>query len=132
MKSISLFALALLLSAGLSAQSVQPSAKVAEAISAGVLEVNATPKGLAYLNFMADNLCIIQDSHEKAANLPVLDIPVSSDVTTASFNPLMYNIQPHATENQYYLIADGTKTLFVYSQQRLEVLYSRHTANTSK
>jgi hypothetical protein len=86
------------------------------------------------LNFMADHLCIIQDATDKNANHPTLNLTSSdgsslpADVTTESFNPLLYGIEPQLN-NQYYSIANGTKTLFVYSTERFEVLYERFLVN---
>jgi hypothetical protein len=83
---------------------------------------------------MADNLCIIQDANEKSANHASLDLvapdgtTVPADVTTTSFNPLLYGIEPQEN-NQYYSIANGTKTLFVYSKERFEVLFNRFMVN---
>lgn len=83
---------------------------------------------------MADHLCIIQDATDKNANHPTLNLTSSdgsslpSDVTTESFNPLLYGIEPQLN-NQYYSIANGTKTLFVYSTERFEVLYERFLVN---
>lgn len=107
--------------------------KVLEAYSDQKLAALETSE-ITKLNFMADHLCIIQDANEKSANLPVLNL-VATDgltlpatVTTESFNPLLYGIEPQEN-NQYYSIANGTKTLFVYSIERFEVLFNRFMVN---
>lgn len=133
MKSISLLSLGLLLVLSSFGQSATPGTKLSAAYTPAQLSAMESTE-VARLNFMADNLCVIQDANEKTANLPVLNLvaadgtAVPADVTTATFNPLLYGIEPQEN-NQYYSIANGTKTLFVYSTARFEVLYNRYKTN---
>jgi len=127
--------LALCLGLGLTSfgQNVVPNAKVAGTYSLEELQSKSDAE-IAKLNFLANHLCIIQDANEKTAPLSELNLvnpdgtSLSEDVTTETFNPLLYGIEPQE-QNQYFSIANGTKSLFVYSSARIDVLFARQQTN---
>jgi hypothetical protein len=133
MKPISLLSFCLLLVLNSFGQNNSLGTKLSQAFTTEQLSA-MEPEQIAKLNFMADHLCIIQESNAKSSNLPTLDLvapdgtTIDSNVTTETFNPLLFGIEPQ-NDNQYYSIANGTKTLFVYSTARFEVLYNRFVAN---
>jgi hypothetical protein len=133
MKPISLLSFCLLLVLNSFGQGTTPGAKLTAAYSTQQLSAMESAE-IEKMNFVADHLCIIQDANEKTASLPVLNLVapdgtvVPADVNTETFNPILYGIEAQQ-QNQYYSIANGTKTLFVYSNERLDVLYARFKAN---
>lgn len=85
---------------------------------------------LAWKNFIADNMCIIGDvTADKAAGFTSISVGNQSAATTATFNPLLLNIQPLEHDNQYFIIEGTSRTLFVYSKDRLNVMYQRAQLN---
>lgn len=93
-----------------------------------------------WLNFLAENMAVIQLAPEKSSGL--IDFSTISrkdgslnDVATidvATFNPLQYNLEILPTTNQYFRLGDTGKVLMVYSKERLDVLFARYKSNLNK
>lgn len=93
-----------------------------------------------WLNFLAENMAVIQLAPEKSVGL--VDFSTISrkdgslnDVTTidvATFNPLQYNLEILPTTNQYFRLGDTGNVLMVYSKERLDVLFARYKSNLNK
>ncbi|MDZ4824808.1 MAG: hypothetical protein SH856_15225 [Flavobacteriales bacterium] len=113
------------------AQNVQPTSKVKAAFTTEQL-ATIPDQEIEFLNFAADNACMITMNPEKAGGLEdflAAHPEVPSSVTAQTFNPLASGVQFHKTENQYFRIGDTGKTLFIYSKDKLDVLFERHKAN---
>lgn len=93
-----------------------------------------------WLNFLAENMAVIQVAPEKAAGLTDFSTITrkdgaannSSEIDAADFNPLQYNIEILPTTNQYFRLGDSGKVLMVYSKERLDVLFARYKSNLNK
>jgi hypothetical protein len=94
-----------------------------------------------WLNFLAENMAVIQMAPEKSAGL--VDFSTISrkdgslnDVTAidvATFNPLQYNLEILPATNQYFRLGDTGQVMMIYSKERLDVLFARYKKNlTSK
>ena len=84
-------------------------------------------------NFIADNMCVISDMPaEKTASLATIDLGSQSQSTSETFNPLLLNIRPLENSHQYFKIAGTSNVLFVYSKERLDVMYQRTLKNNKK
>jgi hypothetical protein len=119
-----------LLGLGLVAQQTEPVAKVKAAFT-GEQIFAMSDNELQFLNFVADNACIIEYNPEKAAGLPdacTTFANINADSDVHSLNILMTGIQLSADQHQYYRLGDTGKTLFVYSKSRLQVMYQRDLA----
>lgn len=114
---------------GMNAQQANNSLKVTAAFTAKQIS-SMTEEDLKWKNFIADNMCIINEMPaDKKSGFPVIDLGNQVDANTATFNPLLTGIVPNELENQYFAIAGTSRTLFVYSKARLDVLYQRYQAN---
>ena len=112
-------------------QVVQPSAKIKAAFTKKEISTMNSAE-IEFLNFALENGFIITENQEKAFGLPDLltSYPKSKDqLDSGNFNPLSCGLNFLQTENQYFRIGETGKTLFVYSKERLEVLYQRNKAN---
>lgn len=129
--------LALVLAIQVNAQSEVAGKKVVEAF--GQSEVVKMNEGeILWQNFLADKMCIIQEiSTDKNVDYTEISLTGSgklnlSELTTENFNPFVYGITPIQSEHQYLKIAGSDKIIFVYSMDRLRVMYERHLTNLKK
>jgi len=110
---------------GMNAQQASISPKVSAALNAKQISA-MTAEELSWTSFIADNMCIISEmTEEKTAGFTTIDVGNQTGATTVTFNPLLINLQPLEHDNQYYMIQGTSKTLFVYSKDRLNVMYQR-------
>ncbi|MBL7944288.1 MAG: hypothetical protein JNM00_16085 [Flavobacteriales bacterium] len=112
------------------AQQTEPSAKVKAAFTGEQISAMSDNE-LQFLNFVADNACIIEYNPEKAAGLPdacTTFANISADADAHTMNLLLTGIQLSADQHQYYRLGDTGKTLFVYSKSRLQVMFQRDLA----
>lgn len=114
---------------GMNAQQSTVSPKVAAAYSAKQISA-MTQEELSWKSFIADNMCIVNEvNEEKSVGLAAINVGNQTELTTSAFNPLLINLEPLEHDNQYYLIEGSSKTLFVYSKDRLNVIYQRAQKN---
>jgi hypothetical protein len=93
-----------------------------------------------WLNFLAENMAVIQVAPEKAVGLVDFSTITrkdgaannSAEIDASGFNPLQYNIEILPTSNQYFRLGDSGKVLMVYSKERLDVLFARYKSNLNK
>ncbi len=112
-------------------QTTTASSKVQQAISSKELN-QLSAEDIAWKNFLADNMCIIQVNEKEASGQwPEISLGKASteELTSENFNPFLYNITPLQSEHQYFRISGTDNTLFVYSLDRLQVLYYRYKIN---
>ena len=110
---------------GMNAQQASISPKVSAALNAKQISA-MTAEELSWTSFIADNMCIISEmTEEKTSGFTTIDVGNQTGATTVTFNPLLINLQPLEHDNQYYMIQGTSKTLFVYSKDRLNVMYQR-------
>jgi hypothetical protein len=93
-----------------------------------------------WLNFLAENMAVIQLAPEKATGLADFATITRKDglnndvsnIDSSNFNPLQYNIQLLPTENQYFRLGGTGKVMMIYSKERLDVLFARYKSNLNK
>lgn len=116
------------------AQMVQPSPKVLAGYGASAVSAMGDEE-IKWLNFLADQMCIVNLNPEKSSGLEDINnrldqgTPAKVVVSSDEFNPFFYHIEPQES-NQYYRFGETGYTVFVYSKQRLEVLYDRYKKNS--
>ena len=119
------------------AQSEVVGKKVADAYNAATLD-KMTESEIRWQNFLAEKMCIIHNSStDKPGSFTEITLQSAggdnlSELTTETFNPLVYGITPLPSEHQYLKIMGTDKIIFVYSMDRLLVMYNRHLTNLKK
>lgn len=107
----------------INAQHTNVSAKVLAAFTQSQIAAMSEEE-LAWNTFIADNMCVIsQMTPEKTEGFTTIEVGNQTDATTETFNPLLINLQPLEHQNQYYIISGTTRTLFVLSKDRLNIMY---------
>jgi len=100
-----------------------------------------TTDEVLWLNFLAENMAVVQLAPEKAIGLSDFSTITRKDgavndaavIDENTFNPLQYNIEILPATNQYFRLGDTGKVLMIYSKERLDVLFARYKKNlTSK
>lgn len=116
-----------------SAQTIEPSQKLTEA---GISVMGKSVEEVMLMNFMANRMCVVEHNPEKAAVLAdftkgytVMSLQEAETVTSATFNPFKYGLQPLPNQHQYFRLGDTGKTLFVYSKSRVDLMYEREVLN---
>lgn len=111
--------------------------KVNEAFGKSTIEKMSTSE-IEWQNFLAENMCTVNELPSgKNATYPEIDLSNNgslnpSEITTENFNPLVAGITPLQSEHQHFKISGTNKVLFVFSLDRLKVLYSRYQTNQKK
>jgi len=129
--------LALVLAIQTNAQTEVAGKKVVEAF--GQTEVGKMNEGqILWQNFLADNMCAVNEiTDEKSAGYDEINLESTgkidiSNLTSSNFNPFLHHIIPLQSEHQYLKIAGSNKVVFVYSMDRLRVMYDRYLINHKK
>jgi hypothetical protein len=120
-------------------QTSQPHPKVTQSYT--VAEIAEMPSTrLDYLNFYADNACVVHIPGKSIEGLPLLSTYLKHNapnldvntLTPENFNPFNYTFQPLPETSQLFVI-DGTNNVVqLHSQATIDRYYGMHIVNQRK